>query len=161
MCRYCGYRFDEPANSSHAAIPPDRAQDEATPPPLATPSEGGQADLGTEGTKRRNWRRIFGFSVCIALWVISVPPLAVRQIDEGGGADVAAAYLAVAMFSLGLAALIRGIYAKLRNRPFWSPWLFLIAALLAILSLAGQTGADEETSRAVVTRNRASYGDAQ
>ena len=78
---------------------------------------------------RRN--RFEGFSVCIALWLLSAIPLARLSSDDGGSVDVAVAYLAA---GFGIALLTRGIYALLKKRTFWSPWLFVTAAILAIMS---------------------------
>jgi hypothetical protein len=75
--------------------------------------------------------RVVGFSACIALWLLSAVPLALLSSDEGGGAGVAAAYLAA---GFGIAIVIRAVYAWSRGRPFWSPWLFVTAAVLAIAS---------------------------
>ena len=77
--------------------------------------------------------RFVGFSVCIALWLLSAIPLARLSSDDGGGVGVAMAYL-VAGF--GIALVARGIYVLLKKRTFWSPWLFVTAAVLAILSYA-------------------------
>jgi hypothetical protein len=77
--------------------------------------------------------RFAGFSVCIALWLLSAIPLARLSSDDGGSVGVAAAYLAA---GFGIALVTRGIYARLRQRPFWSPWLFVTAAVLAIMSYA-------------------------
>jgi len=91
-------------------------------------------------TKRLHRRRLAGYAICIALWLVSAVPLARLSSDEGGGTGVAAAYLAA---GLGIALAIRGVYALLTRRPFWSPWLFAIAAVLAIASYVLQTGGDE------------------
>jgi len=91
-------------------------------------------------TKRLHRRRLVGHASCIALWLISAVPLARLSSDEGGGAGVAAAYLAA---GLGIALAIRGVYTLLTRRPFWSPWLFAIAAVLAIASYVLQTGGDD------------------
>lgn len=93
--------------------------------------------------KRLHRGRIVGYSVCIALWLLSAVPLARLSSDEGGGADVAAVYLAA---GLGIAVVSRGIYALRTKRPFWSPWLFLIAAVLAIISYAVQSAGEEVAS---------------
>jgi hypothetical protein len=77
--------------------------------------------------------RFVGFSVCIALWLLSAIPLARLSSDDGGGVGVAVAYL-VAGF--GIALVARGIYVLLKKRTFWSPWLFVTAAVLAIMSYA-------------------------
>jgi hypothetical protein len=103
-----------------------------------TPSEG---QIFEEARRRRLHRgRLVGYTVCIALWLLGAVPLALLSSDEGGGADVAAAYLAA---GLGIAVVSRGIYAWRTRRPFWSPWLFLIAAVLAIISYAVQSAGEE------------------
>jgi membrane protease YdiL (CAAX protease family) len=90
--------------------------------------------------RRLRRRRVVGYLVCIALWLLSAVPLARLSSDEGGGADVAAAFLAA---GLALAVVSRGIYAWRRKRPFWSPWLFVIAAVLAITSYGVQSAGEE------------------
>jgi hypothetical protein len=101
--------------------------------------------------KRLHRGRVVGFSVCIALWLLSAVPLARLSSDEGGGADVAAIYLAA---GLGIAVVSRGIYTLRTRRPFWSPWLFLIAAVLAILSYAVQSAGEKATSPRVDAAQR-------
>jgi hypothetical protein len=101
-------------------------------------------DTYSEDRKARLHRgRLVGFSMCIALWVLSVVPLARESIDGREGADVVFVYLAVGAISLGLAAVIRAIYVLLMKRQFWSPWVFLIAAVLAIAGYAVQSAGDE------------------
>jgi 4-hydroxybenzoate polyprenyltransferase len=78
--------------------------------------------------------------VCIALWLLAAVPLALLSSDEGGGADVAAIYPAA---GLGIAVVSRGLYAWRTTRPFWSPWLFVIAAALAIISYAVVSAGEE------------------
>jgi len=80
---------------------------------------------------RRN--RVIGFALCAALWLLSLLPLARLSGDDGGGVGVAVVYLAA---GFGIALATRGIYALLRRRAFWSPWLFVIAAVIAIMSYA-------------------------
>ena len=75
--------------------------------------------------------RFVGFSVCIALWLLSAIPLARLSSDDGGSVGVAVSYLAA---GFGIALVTRGIYALLKKRTFWSPWLFVTAAVLAIMS---------------------------
>jgi hypothetical protein len=93
--------------------------------------------------KRLHRGRLVGFAVSIALWLLSAVPLARLSSDEGGGAGIAAAYLAA---GLAIAVVSRGIYAWRKRRPFWSPWLFLIAAVLAIVSYAVQSAGEEVAS---------------
>ena len=90
-------------------------------------------------------RRLVGFSVCIALWVLSVIPAARENIGGREGVAVVLFYLAVAAISLGIAVAIRGVYILLtRKTQFWSPVVFLMAALLAIMSYGAQTAGEEE-----------------
>ena len=99
---------------------------------------GSEATIAPEG--RRDGRRTFGYVVCVVLWALTLPPLAAAQIEEGGGIDVTAAWVGAVIFSLGIAALIRFGYTRIRKRPVMSPWLFLLAAVIAVFSLAGQSG---------------------
>ena len=85
-------------------------------------------------------RRIMGYAFCIALWLISAIPLARLSSDNGGGTGVTAVYLAA---GLAVAVAIRGIYTLTTRRGFWSPWLFAIAAFLAIMSYGIPSGGDE------------------
>jgi hypothetical protein len=94
---------------------------------------GRRENYAEERRMRLSRNRFVGFSVCIALWLFSAIPLARLSSDDGGGAGVAVAYLAA---GIGIALLTRGIYALLKKRTFWSPWLFVTAAVLAIMSYA-------------------------
>jgi hypothetical protein len=106
-----------------------------------------------EDRKRRLHRgRVLGFSVCIALWLLSAVPLAHLSSNQGGGVGITAAYLAA---GLALAIVTRGIYAWRRGRPFWSPWLFLVAAGLAIVSYAVQSAGDKATAGSRIERTQA------
>jgi hypothetical protein len=96
-----------------------------------------------ERTRRRLRTRRVQFAVFIALWLLSLIPLARLSSDEGGGVGVAAIYLAA---GLGLAIVIRGVYARARKRQFWSPSVFLIAAFLAIMSYVVQSAGEEVAS---------------
>jgi len=90
-------------------------------------------------TKRIQRRRLVAYALSIALWLISAIPLA-RLASDDGGAGVAAIYLAA---GLAAALTIRGLYALTTRRRFWSPWMFVIAAILAITSYGIQTAGDE------------------
>jgi hypothetical protein len=90
-------------------------------------------------TKQLQRRRLVGYALSIALWLTSTIPLA-RLASDDGGAGVAAIYLAA---GLGVALAIRGVYALTTRRRFLSPWLFVIAAILAITSYGIQTAGDE------------------
>jgi hypothetical protein len=91
-------------------------------------------------TKRIHRRLLVGYALCVALWLICTIPLARLSSDDGGGAAVASLYLAA---GLAVALGIRGVYTLSTRRPFWSPWLFVIAAILAITSYGIQTAGDE------------------
>ena len=95
-------------------------------------------------TRRRHRGRLLGFALCIALWVLSVVPLARDATDAREGWDVVPVYLVAGAISLGIAAIVRTVYALLRpRRRFWSPWLFLLAAVLAVGGYAVQSAGDE------------------
>ncbi len=93
---------------------------------------------------RRN--KVVGYAATVLLWLLSAVPLARLASDEGGGAGVATVFLAV---GLGIAILLRAIYARWRGRAFWSPWLFVIAAVLAIASYGIQSAGDRAASQSV------------
>jgi hypothetical protein len=104
-----------------------------------------EADTYAKDRARRLSRgRLLGFAVCGALWALSVIPLARDATDEREGVRVLGVYLVVAAFSLGIAVVIRAIYALVfRRRRFWSPWLFLVAAVLAVGGYAVHSAGDE------------------
>jgi hypothetical protein len=93
-----------------------------------------------EDRKRRLRRgRLIGFSLCIPLWALSMVPLARESMEGREGVLV---YLTVAVISLGVAAVIRGVYVLLTKRRMLSPWVFVMAAFIAISGAAVQ-GAGE------------------
>ena len=85
---------------------------------------------------------------CLAVGGLSLVPLARESMHGREGAGAVAVYLAVGAITLGVAAVIRGIYVLLTQRNFvllaqrnfwWSPWVFLLAAVVAILMFLGQS----------------------
>ncbi len=109
-----------------------------------TPGEG---QTYAEDRRKRLLRgRLVGYSLCVALWVLSAVPLARLSSGEGGGTGVAAAYLGA---GLGIAVVLRGIYALLGKHRFWSPWLFVIAAVLAIMSYLVVSAGEQVASPSV------------
>jgi hypothetical protein len=90
-------------------------------------------------TRRLRRGRLIGFSLCIPLWGLSMVPLARESMEGREGVLV---YLTVAAISLGVAAVIRGVYVLLTKRRFLSPWIFVMAAFVAIVGSAVQ-GAGE------------------
>jgi hypothetical protein len=101
--------------------------------------------FGEDRRTRAQRRRLVGFVVCIALWALTVIPLARENIGGREGVAVVLFYVAAAAISLGIAVAIRGVYIALRrDTQFWSPVVFLIAAVLAIMSYGAQTAGQEE-----------------
>jgi hypothetical protein len=84
-----------------------------------------------------------GFSLFIPIWVLSTVPLARESMDGRGGADAVLVYLAVGAICLGIAAVIRSVYVVLMKRRFWSPWLFVLAAVVSLAGYVVQTGGEE------------------
>lgn len=112
--------------------------------PLAPTFASSDGDsYAADRAMHRHRGRLGGFSVCAALWLVSALPLAL-YVDDGGGAGLVALYVAVAAVSLVGAVVVRSLYAWLRRRQLWSPWLFAFAAVLAtvgyIVQSAGNGG---------------------
>ena len=112
----------------------------------AAAHDGGQFTLGVsretfrEDQKRRVRRgRLIGYAICIPLWVLSMVPLARESME---GRESVLVYLTVGAISLGVAAVIRGVYVLLTKRRILSPWIFVMAALVALMGSAVQ-GAGE------------------
>jgi len=134
----------------HATIP-RRApvNGNRTDEPTGNVSENGSQlisdrdQLHAEDLRRRFYRRLVGFSLLIPLWVLSIVPLARESMDGRGGADAVLVYGAVGAICLGVAAVIRASYAVLFKRRFWSPWLFVLAAVVALAGFVVQTGGEE------------------
>ena len=93
--------------------------------------------------RRLRWKRAAGYVISVALWLLSAIPLARLSDDDGGGTGITVAYLAA---GLAIAVVIRGIYAWRMKRPFWSPWLFVVAAVLAFGSSVLLSGGDRVPS---------------
>lgn len=92
-----------------------------------------------EDRRRRLHRnRLIGFAVCIALWLLSVIPLARESMHGREGAGSVAVYLAVGAITFGVALALRGVYFLLRRQNFWSPWIFVLAAVVALAGFAVQ-----------------------
>lgn len=98
-------------------------------------------------TLRLRRRRLVGFALCVPLWALSAVLLARESMEGRDGLFV---YLAAALISLGVAASIRGVYVLLTKRRFLSPWIFVLAAVVAIVGSrvqgAGEIPAMESSS---------------
>jgi cation transport ATPase len=92
---------------------------------------------------RRFRSRLVGFAVCVPLWLLSVVPVARESMEGREGANDLLVFLAVGAISIGVAAAIRGAYVLLRKRSFWSPWLFVIAAAVALAGYAVQNAGED------------------
>jgi cation transport ATPase len=103
-----------------------------------------QDSYGEERTKRLRRGRLVGFALCIPLWALSVVPLAREFTDGRSGAALVLVFLAAAAFSLAVAVAIRGVYVLLMRRRFWSPWLFPLAAFVAIAGYTVQSAGAED-----------------
>jgi hypothetical protein len=125
VCRFCGYRFE-------------------TTPQEANPHRGIEEPVfqAPPGQDTRSTRRTIAYVGAVLLWLLFAYVLGVRIAGNGEGAssggELISGLLAAVIFSLGIAALARLIYAKVRKRPFLSPWLFGLAAALAWISYLGQ-----------------------
>ena len=107
-----------------------------------TPSDSGRTYA--ENRRARLQRgRLMGFAVCISLWMLSVAPLARVSMDGREGATAFLVYLAVAAIGLGVAAAIRSVYVVLRKRRFWTPWVFVMAAVVVLAGYAVQSAGEE------------------
>lgn len=110
--------------------------------PRFTPSGGAQTYADERKASRRR-RGLVGFLVFVPLWVLSIVPLARESMDGRVSADAVLVYLAVGAISLGVAAAIRGVYVLLAERRFLSPWVFVIAAAVALVGYSVQSAGEE------------------
>jgi hypothetical protein len=98
-----------------------------------TPGPDSRAAYEDDRKSRIHRNRFIGFLLCFALWVLSVVPLARESMHGRDGAGAVAVYLAVGAITLAVAAVIRGIYVLLTKRNiWWSPWVFVVAAVVAV-----------------------------
>jgi hypothetical protein len=81
------------------------------------------------------WQRVLAYGVPIVAWLVfSIPP---RESDDT--AYYTGQIFGGALVALGLALLIRLAYWLIRgrSRPFWSSWIFVLAATFALIARAG------------------------
>lgn len=96
------------------------------------------ATVEREGERRedRSAARVAAWVAAVAAWIFfSVQVTAGESVSYQLGEVIGS--LAV---TLAVAAILRGIYWLIRGRsvPFWSPWLFVVAAVIGLLARAGQ-----------------------
>jgi hypothetical protein len=89
----------------------------------------------------------------IAAWVASVAAWIFFSIQVTPGESVAyqlGEVIGAMAVTLAVAAALRGIYWLIRGRrvAFWSPWLFVVAAVIGLLVRLGQLS-DESSAVAL------------
>jgi hypothetical protein len=98
-----------------------------------SPGPGSRETYEEDRTRRIHPNRLVRFFLCFALWVLSVVPVARESMHGREGAGAVAVYLAVGAITLAVAAVIPGIYVLLTERNlWWSPWVSVLAAVVAI-----------------------------
>jgi hypothetical protein len=78
-------------------------------------------------------------------------PLARESMEGREGVLV---YLTIGVISLGVAALIRGVYVLLTKRRVLSPWVFVMAAFVAIAGSAVQGAGEVPATDAQAVESR-------
>jgi hypothetical protein len=113
---------------------------------LITPSAGYAADVTTaqaelrKERKRSHWRWTGYLTGAFFLIVASLPTAEDR---EEGTAYAVGAFFGALVIPLAIALVLRVIYVKLirrDGRPIWSPWVLVIAGVIALLAAAGRAG---------------------
>jgi len=116
---------------------------------------GNVAEIGWGGTpgaaqayaeqrrKRLRRGRFAGLAVAVPIWLLSLVPIARESMDGREGMRLVLVYLVVGALSLGVAVAIRAVYVVLMKRKLWSPWLFPLAALVAIVGYTVQSAGEE------------------
>jgi hypothetical protein len=89
--------------------------------------------------KRGHWRWTGYLTGAFFLIVASLPTAEDR---EEGAAYATGAFFGALVIPLAIAFVLRVVYVKLirrDGRPIWSPWLLVVAGVLAVLAKAGQS----------------------
>jgi formate hydrogenlyase subunit 3/multisubunit Na+/H+ antiporter MnhD subunit len=99
-----------------------------------------QAEIRTEreDRKRSHWRWSGYLTGAFFLILGSLPTAEDR---EEGAAYAAGAFFGALVIPLAIAFALRLVYVKLirrDGRPVWSPWLVLVAGVIALLAQAGR-----------------------
>ena len=85
------------------------------------------------------WRNV-AFGVFFVLWLVSAFSAAVLN-PARSGAELTGHMLGAVLLTLGLPMLAWFLYVKRSNRPFWSPWIFVMALVLAMWARSAAAGA--------------------
>lgn len=109
----------------------------------AAPALAAGGSYTEERRLRIRRHRLVVLVASIPIWALSAVPLA-RDIGDGrDGAWELPLYLGVAAGSLALASLLRVAYVVLaKRRHFWSPWVFVVAAIFALAGYSVQTAGE-------------------
>jgi hypothetical protein len=109
------------------------------------------------GVARNAWPARAGWVAAVAVWlVLAFSPPTMEPVSAQAG-QIAGGYFA----TLLLAAAVRGLYVLVRRRrvPFWSPWLFVIAAVIGLMAKAPQIAENAERSEMAASIEQRSPGD--
>jgi hypothetical protein len=75
-------------------------------------------------------------AVLVAAWMVYLVAI---SVGEGTGLGFLLGYIG-GMFLLAM--LVRFIYSRIRHRPFWSPWIVVVAGVLLLLVRLANVGQD-------------------
>lgn len=92
------------------------------PPPRPAPGS-------SQERSGRRWMTVVWYVIAVAIWILFAVPY-------GAALGPPTGFFASLVGTFALAALVRGIYAHFKDRRFWSPWLFILAALFAFGGMA-------------------------
>lgn len=92
----------------------------------------------------RGWRWLLYVAPALVWLLLSIPN---AELPGESGAESAGRVVGAAVVPLLVALLLRALYVKVlarrRQRPVWSPWIFVIAAALALLVACGRVASRE------------------
>ena len=94
--------------------------------------------------RRKHWRWSGYLTGGFLLVLASLPTAEDR---EEGGAHAAGAFFGALFVPLAIAFVLRVAYVKLirrDGRPIWSPWVLVMAGVLALLAKAGRLSAEND-----------------
>lgn len=104
---------------------------------------GGDQAYADQRRARLRRGRLIGLAVAVPIWALSLVPIARESMDGREGMNLVLVYLVVGALSLGVAVAIRALYVVLMKRKLWTPWLFPLAALVAIVAYTVQSAGEE------------------
>jgi hypothetical protein len=94
---------------------------------------------------KRQWGRLLYVPPVVLLILFSIANAAAEPSDSGS--ESAGQFVGALFVPLAIGLVLRLLYVKVLvrrwNRPFWSPWIFAIAAVLALLVACGRVASRE------------------